>query len=369
MRKAAVIVICASALALIGLLLLFGSNELPPPDTVALNDAVRNAEQSGDSAEAARMLTDVLTRIYNEMETAQRINNRRLMVYLCVLIGLLCAAGLWLVLYCERGVLAPFRDLRRFAESVASGNLDIPLKMDRGGSFGAFTESFDIMREELKRARENEREASRSKKELVASLSHDIKTPVASIKAVAELMMVKSQDNSEQIGIILAKADQIDLLITNMFHATLEELEQLSIAPEDLPSTLLYELLQNADYDHKLRPFTIPECIVRMDKERLQQVFDNIISNSYKYAGTDIHVSAYFAGTYLAVEVRDTGPGVAPDDLPLVFGKFYRGGNATGKSGSGLGLYISKHLMSKMGGDIRCEQNENGFTIKILLAV
>ena len=101
----------------------------------------------------------------------------------------------------------------------------------------------------------------------------------------------------------------------------------------------------------------------------MRQVFDNIISNSYKYAGTDIDVSAYFSGPFLAVEVRDTGPGVAPGDLPLVFGKFYRGGNAAGKSGSGLGLYISKHLMNKMGGDIRCEQNRDGFTVKILLAM
>lgn len=240
----------------------------------------------------------------------------------------------------------------------------IMLDINLGGSSG-----FDFMREELKRARENERKAAQSKKELVASLSHDIKTPVASIKAVAELMIAKSPDSAGQLEIITAKADQIDLLITDMFHATLEELEQLKVDPRELPSTVLYELLQGADYERKIGPFKVPECLITADKARLQQVLDNIVSNSYKYAGTEISVKAFFEDCFLAVEIADVGPGVAPDELPLVFEKFYRGTNASHKSGVGLGLYIAKHLLNKMGGDIQCRQKAVGFTVKILLAM
>ena len=89
-------------------------------------------------------------------------------------------------------VFKPFKKLQSFAVNVARGNLDIPLKMDKNNPFGAFTESFDIMREELAAARQSEYAANRSKKELVASLSHDIKTPVASIKAVSELMLMRA---------------------------------------------------------------------------------------------------------------------------------------------------------------------------------
>ena len=89
-------------------------------------------------------------------------------------LGTTSTPSAWAV-YCSR--LTPFRKLRRFARDVAAGNLDIPLEMDSYGSFGAFTESFGLMREELKKARENERAADQSKKELVASLSHDINTP------------------------------------------------------------------------------------------------------------------------------------------------------------------------------------------------
>jgi len=369
MKRAMALLLLVSAAGFGGLFLVFGHREAPPPDTVALNDAVMIAFQSGDRSEAARILTDDLARAYGEMDAARRSQNGRTLLALCALFGGFAAACAGLMAYCERRVLLPFRKLRRFAQNIAAGNFDIPLEMDRHGGFGAFTESFDLMREELYRARENERQASQSKKELVASLSHDIKTPVASIKAVAELMMAKSPQSAGQLGVILAKADQIDLLITNMFHAALEEMAQLQVVQEEAPSTLLYELLQCADYDRKIRPFTIPECIVKMDRSRLQQVFDNIVSNSYKYAGTGITVTARYEGRFLAVEVRDTGPGVAPDELPLLFEKFHRGGNAAGKSGAGLGLYIAKHLMNKMDGDIVCQQDEGGFAIKILLAM
>lgn len=90
-------------------------------------------------------------------------------------------AGYFFYIQCK--IIKPFRKLKRFAERIAKGNLDIPLEMDRHNLFGAFTESFDIMRSELKKARIAEARANTSKKELVAKLSHDIKTPVASIKA------------------------------------------------------------------------------------------------------------------------------------------------------------------------------------------
>lgn len=102
--------------------------------------------------------------------------------------------------------------------------MEVPLNMNKNNPFGVFTESFDIMREQLAAARKSEYEANRSKKELVASLSHDIKTPVASIKAVSELMLLRAMDAKDirQLNMINAKAEQIDLMITDMFHATLE---------------------------------------------------------------------------------------------------------------------------------------------------
>jgi signal transduction histidine kinase len=254
---------------------------------------------------------------------------------------------------------------------VAEGKLDIPLEMDKGNIFGAFTESFDLMRDELAKARENERIANQSKKELVASLSHDIKTPVASIKAVSEIMIVKSVDEEtkRQLEVINSKADQINTLITNMFTATLEELQELKVTVTEESSTVLYEMLKNTDYNSRVTVSSIPECIVLADKMRLLQVIDNIISNSYKYAGTSIGVSANIKGKCLEMEFKDYGSGVSQDEIPLLFNKFYRAKNSAGKSGSGLGLYISKYLMKKMSGDIDCRNTGEGFAVVIKLLI
>ena len=96
----------------------------------------------------------------------------------------LCAGYLF---YIRRAVIKPFDSMKDFARRIAGGNLDIPLEMDRQNLFGAFTESFDLMRCELKKARLAEAKAAAEKKELIAKLSHDIKTPVASIKAASEV--------------------------------------------------------------------------------------------------------------------------------------------------------------------------------------
>jgi signal transduction histidine kinase len=242
--------------------------------------------------------------------------------------------------------------------------------MDRHGRFGAFTESFDLMREELKKARENERNADRSKKELVASLSHDIKTPVASIKATTELMLINPKDEKEKLQLerINEKAEHINALITDMFHATLEELQALNVTPAEIQSTVIPQLIQNADYKGQVKPFIIPSGIIVADPVRLQQVFDNIIGNSYKYAGTDIKIDARFDNQYLIIDISDTGSGVPDDELQLLLNKFYRGKNAGDKSGYGLGLHISRFLLEQMSGELRCENRSGGgFAVKIML--
>lgn len=273
--------------------------------------------------------------------------------------------------YTDRVIFRPFRKLRSFAHHVAAGELDFPLEMDKGNQFGAFTESFDLMRDELAKARESERLANESKKELVASLSHDIKTPVASIKAVSEIMSVKSQNEEEkrQLAIINAKADQINTLITNMFNATLEELQRLSVTVTEESSAMLYDIIKNADYNGSASISHIPECIMLADPQRLQQVVDNIISNSYKYAGTSINVTAVIKDQYLEIEFRDYGQGVSSEEIPLLFHKFYRAKNSSGKNGAGLGLYISKYLMNKMDGNIGCRNTGDGFAVTVKLYI
>lgn len=272
---------------------------------------------------------------------------------------------LWIYIRYSR----PFKNLNDFAGEIAKGNLDIPLYMQKHNYFGAFTESFDIMRNELKKAKESEYKANISKKELVAELSHDIKTPVATIKATCEILELKEKDegNLAKIHIINEKSDIIDKLISNMFHATLEDLKALKIDKRLEPSTLIIPMFEDLKfYDNIVIKNHVPECLVYMDMLRLNQVIDNIINNSYKYANTEVQVSFCEEECGISIAIRDFGTGVPEEDMALVTEKYYRGDNAKGKNGSGLGLYLAKLFMEGMGGGFEC-YNDNGFVVVLHL--
>ena len=371
MKKILILIIGISVIILCGMWLIFRDSSDISPDIVAINDSVATALQSDDHSEVMELLTQTLNQEYERMESARRNRDTRLIISLCIMVVTIATIATYGLVYINRTILKPFQRLQGFAKNVASGNLEIPLEMDRSGSFGAFTESFDIMREELKKARENERAADRSKKELVASLSHDIKTPVASIKATVELMQVTAESDKEitQLNQIDLKAEQINTLITDMFHATLHELDELSVAPVEIHSTVLPDIIKSADYKNRLAPFKIPDCIIIADPVRLQQIFDNIIGNSYKYADTEMYITSFIDNQYLVVEIVDFGSGVPEDELPLLAQKFYRGKNAIDKGGYGLGLYISSYMISKMSGEMAYKNSDTdaGFIVTLRL--
>lgn len=333
--------------------------------------------------------------IYNDTEELLLSGKRTAFLCLGILMIVQTGVCVWYIAYLERSVIRPFQKMKDFARRVAGGNLDIPLEMDRHNLFGAFTESFDIMRAELKKAQKAEAEANAAKKELVAKLSHDIKTPVASIQAAAEVgaaLAERAERGSEPEmreglrrdggyrgqyaaleGIrenylqIMRKAEQISALVTNLFTATLEELEQLTVAPVDMEGNELEMILRDADYLGRGSIPHIPACLLYADRLRLQQVFDNIFINSYKYAGTQVNVAVRREGGYLAVEIEDYGGGVSGEELPLLKEKFRRGSNAAETEGAGLGLYISDYFMKEMGGKILVENGDWGLRVTVLI--
>lgn len=349
------------------------SGNLVKTTRLGLNETIDSAIINRDTIVDIKADNTMLGKliIYNNSDEIWNKYRHNLFVFALVVVltaGVFCVAY---AVYIDTTIFRPFRKLQSFARHVAEGKLDTPLDMDKNNLFGSFTESFDLMRVELDKAREHERMANQSKKELVASLSHDIKTPVSSIKAVCELMYIKSniENEKKQLEIINAKADQINSLITNMFNATLEELQELKATATEQSSQILFNLIKNVDYNNQVTFKGISECIVLVDELRLAQVIDNIVSNSYKYANTSIEVSSCINENYLEIFFKDFGLGVLDYDLPLLFNKYYRAKNAVGKSGAGLGLYISKCLMNKMSGDIECSKTIDGFEVKLKLLI
>lgn len=391
--------------------------------------------------------------------------------------GVMLAAGYILMLIIYINYIRPFHELQHFTTEIAKGNLDVALPIHKENMFGAFTESFDVMREELAASKKREAEAEKSKKELVAQLSHDIKTPVATIKATCEVLEMKErirlnklqseiQDNEgfaennynpgyekekagkltevnfyskqnggielqadeinstlEKIGYISDKADTIDQLISNMFQATLEELEVLEVKPVETDSRVLNDIFAGISQTANIiMSNELPECLVYMDRLRMEQVIGNIIGNSVKYAGPDINVFYSFCEEgvsdkplskkgshdteilvksslhnverlrehslhntelndknnkrkYLKITIRDHGFGVPGEDIYSITEKFYRGSNTDGKQGSGLGLYLAKYFMEKQLGGFECYNHKSdqsvdendGFVVELYL--
>lgn len=295
--------------------------------------------------------------------------------YVCslLLIGAAAAFGA----YIRKRILLPFARMKDFASYVAAGDLDRPLEMDKGNMFGAFSESFDIMREELKASRERELSLQKKERELIASLSHDLKTPVTGIKLTSELMAaVFAQNEGQEITVtedmitkmnnVYKRADEIALLVGDLFSSTLEDLGALKIKCSDENSAVIEEIVSEYDDRGLVRISEIPQVIVHTDKLRLSQVIGNILSNSYKYAGTPIDISFRLEESFLEVLIRDSGSGVPEDEIELITNKFYRGKEHGDKEGSGLGLYIARILMDKMGGELSV-RSENGLWVTLLI--
>ena len=298
------------------------------------------------------------------------IIRRRLIVASAVLISVLLLLMVLYGAYVRRTIIKPFRKMEKFAGRVASGELDQPLERDRNNMFGAFSESFDIMREELRAARDRENALKIKEKEMVASLSHDLKTPITGIKLICELLSVKVSDSyvTEKIDNIHQKAEQINILVSDLLSSALEELGEMNVECREEPSSVLRELVAEHDVRSLAREGDIPECLLFADRIRLSQVIGNIISNSYKYAGTSIDIAYTVSGNYLEMAVRDYGEGVPEDEISLITTKFYRGKtNSVGKDGNGLGLYISSELMSRMNGELVCSCGEKGMTVTLMI--
>ena len=353
---------------------------------------------------------EIYKKIWNNLND-NIVNGQNLMLkYMVIFWAVLLVLGYTLILIVYRFEIKPVSEMENFASEIAKGNLDVPLPIHKNNMFGNFTESFDIMREELKASKERELEAEKAKREMVAELSHDLKTPVATIRATCEVLDIiyrknieklenelkakadnfndtdkeeaeqrlsGLKSNLEKIGYIYNKSDMINELVGSVFRATLDDMQEIKIEPKENESVTIESYFEGLkEYGNIIMDNHIPECLVYMDKLRMEQVIDNIVGNSYKYAGTDIHVSfdeteMVLPGngnkaSFIKITIRDAGPGVSEDDLPLLTEKFHRGSNAADKQGYGLGLYLANHYMEKQGGGMEY-YNDNGFVVELLV--
>lgn len=269
--------------------------------------------------------------------------------------------------YVYINILRPFEKMKDYASEIAKGNFDLPLNYERANYFGAFTWAFDSMRKEITRSRMAEREAIENNKTVIATLSHDIKTPITSIRAYAEGLeenLDKSQERrSRYLEVIMRKCDEVTALTNDLFLHSLSDLNMLQMQPEEFELVpFLKQSISEIIADREDVIFRKPDIspVIYADKKRINQIVENLINNSRKYAKTDITISLTQFDETVSIHFRDKGPGIPDEDMPFITEKFYRGKNVGNENGSGLGLYIVKYIAEQSGGSVELINHTSG---------
>ena len=286
-------------------------------------------------------------------------------------VGLLYTVTLFAYIY--RKMLQPFDKLRKYAQEIAAGNLDVQLDYERTNYFGAFTWAFDHMRKEIGYARNKEREAIEANKTIIASLSHDIKTPIASIRAYSEALEANLDAQYERreryVATIMRKCDEVTALVNDLVLHSLSELEKLEITMTEISlDQVIRQTVKELEFEQLMLEEPLPQMTVCGDAKRIAQILENLINNARKYApGKPVRIYCEEKEDRFHVHVRDYGEGVAPEDLPFVTQKFYRGKNVGDMPGSGLGLYIVDYIVKAMNGGLAVQNTEQGLDVDFYL--
>ncbi|WP_346929977.1 HAMP domain-containing sensor histidine kinase [Clostridium sp.] len=280
-------------------------------------------------------------------------------------------------------IIKPIKEIHSSAKAILNGSYRCKVNYDYHGEVGEFCHDFEAMRDEIKNSKEKEEGLKRNEKELLACISHDLKTPLSSISGYVEGIrdgIAKDEDGIKRYSnIILKKSKELAKLIDDILEQSKTELNEMSIEREEIYSDdYLKEVLEDLSIDVATHNMSltvkgeIPRALIFIDATRINQVINNIIENSIKYSieGESIEIWVDNDIDKIIVNIKDFGSGISIGDIPFVFNKFYRGEKYrnTNISGSGLGLSISKYIVESHGGNIKCSSSlEYGTTISFTI--
>ncbi|WP_165062815.1 HAMP domain-containing sensor histidine kinase [Adlercreutzia sp. ZJ154] len=336
------------------------------------NDAGKS--EAGESAIASiELADDALASTQDILRSAVSEQDFRILAAILTLSAASIAAVLALSLYMYFSVIRPFIRLEDFAGQVANGNLDAPLAYERSNPFGRFAWAFDHLRAELKRSREKEQAAALAYKTALASLSHDLRTPLASLRTYAEALELQlDQTPEERLAyerIIMSKCDEAAELVEDLLVHALADMDRIDVTCTATPvAPILHQCASNFAEAVHVTCVRADQATLNIDSKRLKQVVDNLLVNAAKYAtGSAVEISGMLSADAYRITVRDFGTGAAAEDIPFLAQRFYRGANAKDKTGAGLGLFIANYLMNRMNGTMQIQNANPGLCIVLEL--
>lgn len=307
-----------------------------------------------------------------------RAADRQVFLIVNTALGVMGIFVLGSLLFVGKRILAPFERFTNLPNELAKGNLTVPVRESRNRFFGKFLWGMDLLRENLEQRKSRELELQREKKTLLLSLSHDIKTPLSAIKLYTKALSKNLYPDVDKQCMIAEsisnKADEIEGYVSRIITASKEDFLSFDVENGEFYLSWLVETI-SAYYGEKLalvkQEFAVGKYRERLlfgDADRSVEVLQNIMENALKY-GDGKRIELLFPeddeeGVLIAV--TNGGCTLGQDDLPHVFESFWRGPNAGNRPGSGLGLYICRQLMHRMGGEIFAEIQGAQITVTVV---
>lgn len=328
---------------------------------LALSVSLGSASSNGFTPSAILIATPLTS-------TLNTLDRLRLVLYVVALAGIAVAVMLGLAI--SRVTIRPVKRLTAAAEHVAATQ-ELDARIDDGGTdeLGRLAQAFNAMLAALG--------ASRSQQaQLVSDAGHELRTPLTSLRTNVELMMRAGQlpeaDQRELYGDISAQIEELTTLIGDLVELARQDEQQPEPVEVRLDS-IVEHALQRAQrrapalrFDVALTPGSI-----RAQPPLLERAVLNVLDNAAKWSPAGAAVEVRLArGDSWVLEVRDHGPGIAPEDRPKVFDRFYRAPTARAMPGSGLGLAIVRQVVEAHGGHVTLDETPGGgTTVRIELPI
>ena len=288
-----------------------------------------------------------------------------------LILGLVCLGGVALAALLGRLVagtaVLPLKRLTRATEHVAeTRDLSGRLRLGGDDELGRLASSFNAMLDALERSMTALDASVHAQRQLVADASHELRTPVTSVRTNIEILQSQGHMASEERGALLTdvveQIEELSLLVNDLIDLARGE-EPRGDAEELRLDLLIEEVIDRA----RKRAPSIPvhtdlePTIVSGVPERLARAVSNLIDNAVKHSPPGAAVEVALSGNELTV--LDHGPGIPPEDLPHVFDRFYRGADARARPGSGLGLAIVRQVAHQQGGSVSAERAPRAGTL------
>ncbi len=285
-----------------------------------------------------------------------------------LLLGTVALTNLYLTRHLFRHISQPLDTLTAGVARIRDGDLDTPIAYTEPDEFKAACDAVDEMAARLKASLEQQQAAQQQKQELIAGMSHDLKSPLTAIRAYTEgLLEGVAQDEAARqryLQTIYAKEADMETLVNRLFAFARMDVSQYPVHAEPLALAAELEAITE-EQEGVAVTVDVPEMTVLADRELLRRIAVNLLDNSRKYGGREdvsVRITAEKTGDMAAIAFTDNGAGVQPEQLPRLFDVFYRGDaarTAPGK-GSGIGLAVVKKACDEMHGTVRAENAENG---------